>query len=196
MKKLLTSSWMTVLVGAVVYVISTVLFWKTPRPVPISSRQTHRAPGTPMPSWDFVNPEADQLLVELHTQKDELNKREQQLNELALRLAAERNELNQVTQTVYQLRTDFDQSYLRVQSEETANLKKLAKVYAAMTPDSAATVLGQLDDTAIVKTMLFMKEADTAAIFESLAKQGPAQAKRAANLSERLRTSVFRNPVP
>jgi flagellar motility protein MotE (MotC chaperone) len=80
-----------------------------------------------------------------------------------------------------------------VQDEETANLKKLAKVYSAMAPENAADILAQLDDIAVAKIMVFMKDADTAGIFESMAKKGPADAKRAAALSERLRLSTSRN---
>jgi hypothetical protein len=40
-----------------------------------------------------------------------------------------------------------------------------------------------------------MKEGETAAIFESLAKKGQPEAKRAATLSERLRLSAYR-PTP
>jgi flagellar motility protein MotE (MotC chaperone) len=69
-------------------------------------------------------------------------------------------------------------------------LKKLAKVYGGMTPDTAATVMGQLDDAVIVKIMLYMKESETAAILETLAKKGPDQAKRAASISEHVRLSI------
>jgi flagellar motility protein MotE (MotC chaperone) len=91
------------------------------------------------------------------------------------------------------LQSDFDKGVLRVREEESANLKKLAKVYAAMSPDSAAAIFGELDDTAVVKIMVFMKDGETAAILESLAKKGQPQAKRAAELSERLRLATYRN---
>jgi flagellar motility protein MotE (MotC chaperone) len=196
MKRIFTSSWMIVLIGAVVYAGSTFLFWKTPAPVPVAARAFTRAPGRPMPSWDFVNPEADQLVAELRTEKEQVAKRGQDLDALALRLEAERAELNQATQTVFRLQSDFDKSILRVQTEETANLKKLAKMYAAMTPDTAATIFASLDDPAVVKIMLFMKESEAAAILESIAKKSQADTKRAAALSERLRVAVYRNTTP
>jgi flagellar motility protein MotE (MotC chaperone) len=196
MKRIFTSSWMIVLAGAIVYAGSTFLFWKTPAPVPVAARAFARARGQAMPSWDFVNPEADQLIAELRTEKEQLSKRSQDLDALALRLEAERSEVNQVTQTVFRLQTDFDKSVLRVQTEEIANLKKLAKVYAAMTPATAAGIFASLDDAAVVKIMLFMKESEAAAILESIAKKSPADSKRAAALSERLRVAVFRTTPP
>jgi flagellar motility protein MotE (MotC chaperone) len=182
---------MTAPVGAIVYLVSTLLVWKTPPPPP--PPKTTEAPVLTGASWEFANPEADQLIAELKNQKEALEARQRQLDEWAARIESERTELNQVTQTVWQLQMDFDQAVVRVNAEETANLKKLAKVYAGMTPDTAATVMGQMDDVVVVKIMMFMKETETAAILETLAKQGTADAKRAAALSERLRLSTSHN---
>jgi flagellar motility protein MotE (MotC chaperone) len=197
MKKLLTSTWMTVLIGMVTYIGATALFWKTPVITPAAASQgtepeVHASLNGP--SWDFINPEADQLLAEIKVEKKSLAKKEQELNDLSTRLQAERAELSLVTQSVQHMQTDFDQNVLRIHEEETANLKKLAKVYADMTAEGAAAIFAELDDTSVVKIMTFMKDGETAAILEALSKKGQPQAKRAANLSERLRVAMFRNP--
>lgn len=195
MIKLLTSPWMTTLVSVVVYLGATVAFWKTPA-LPSSPTLTESAAAREKhngPSWNFTSPEADQLIAELKAEKKSLGKKEQELNDLSLRLQAERSELNLVTQSVRQLQLDFDQNVLRISEEETANLKKLAKVYADMDPANAAKVLEEMDDTSIIKIMVFMKDMETAAIWEALAKKGQPQAKRAALLSDRLRLASFRN---
>jgi flagellar motility protein MotE (MotC chaperone) len=195
MIKLLTSPWTTALVSVVFYLGATVAFWKTPTP-PSSPTLTKSAAAREKragPSWDFTNPEADQLIAELKTEKKSLGKKEQELNDLMLRLQAERSELNLVTQSVRQLQLDFDQNVLRISEEETANLKKLAKVYADMEPANAAKVLEEMDDTSIIKIMVFMKDMETAAIWEAMAKTGQPEAKRAALLSDRLRLASFRN---
>lgn len=192
MIKLLTSNWTAALLGAVVYLVATVAFWKTPaRPRGGSAEQT--AVGHGGASWEFTNPEADQLIAELNVEKKALEKKEQQLNELASRLAAEQAEINQATQSVHQLQMDFDKNVVRVKEEETANLKKLAKVYAAMAPESAAGILAELDDQSVIRILVFMKEAETAAILESLSKKGVPEAKRVATLSDGLRLSISRN---
>ncbi len=192
MTKLLTSHWTAAFAGVMIYLFSTVAFWKTPARPPGFGAATASA-GHTGASWEFTNPEADQLIAELKVEKKSLEKKEQQLNELAVRLDAERAEINQATQAVHQLQVDFDKNVVRVRDEEIANLKKLAKVYAAMAPDSAASVLAEMDDSAIVKILVFMKEDETAAVLESLAKKSPTDAKRVANLSESLRLSAFRN---
>jgi flagellar motility protein MotE (MotC chaperone) len=185
---------MTALLSVVLYLGATVAFWKTPTPLssstPAEAAKQEKQTG---PSWNFSNPEADQLISELKAEKKALGKKEQDLNDLMARLQAERSELNLVTQTVRQLQMDFDQNVLRITEEETANLKKLAKVYAAMAPANAANVLEQMDDASIIKIMVFMKDMETAAIWEALAKKGPADAKRAALLSDRIRLASFRN---
>jgi len=195
MIKLLTSPWTTALVSVVFYLGATVAFWKTPAhpssPAPTASAAAREKQTGPC--WNFTNPEADQLIAELKTEKKALGKKEQELNDLMLRLQAERSELNLVTQSVRQLQLDFDQNVLRISEEETANLKKLAKVYADMEPANAAKVLEEMDDTSIIKIMVFMKDMETAAIWEALAKKGQPQAKRAALLSDRLRLASFRN---
>lgn len=192
MTKLFTSPWMTVPVGAIIYVAATLAFWKVP-PAPAPAGDPAPKASVNGPSWQFTNPEADQLIAELRTEKNSLSKREQQLNELEMRVRAEQAELNEATQSVHRLQQDYDQAVLRVQSEETANLKKLAKVYAAMAPESAALILAQMDDNTIAKIMVFMKDSETAAILEGLGKKGDAEAKRAAALSDRLRVAVYRN---
>ncbi len=194
MIKLLTSSWTAPLLGVVVYLLSSMAFWKTPvLPHGGGARgQSDAAASGLAPSWNFVNPEADQLIAELKVQKKSLEKKEQQLNDLSLRLDAERAEINQATQSVHQLQMDFDKNVVRVREEETANLKKLAKVYSEMTPESAASVFSQMDDPSVIKIMVFMKDNEAAAILESMTKTGATEAKRVAALSEGLRLTAFR----
>jgi flagellar motility protein MotE (MotC chaperone) len=188
MTRWLTYSWISAPIGAAVYLIATVLFWQTPV---LPHREKLLAAIRPIgPSWDFINPEADQLIAELKVEKKTVQTREQQLDDLKTRLDTERAELGQVIQSVRQLQSDFDKAVLRVNDEETGNLKKLAKVYAAMTPETAANVLEQLDNQAIVKIMLYLKDAETAAILEAMAKKSEAEARRTAQISEQIRLSA------
>ena len=195
MIKLLTSPLGTTLLGVIAYLGATVAFWKMP---PLPPPTAHAVPAEAQaklngPSWEFTNPEADQLVGELQAEKEALKKKEQDLKDLTARLEAERSELTQVTQNVHQLQMDFDQNVLRITDEETANLKKLAKVYADMDPANAAKIFQEMDDTSVIKIMVFMKDNETAGIWEAMAKVGQPQAKRAALLSDRLRLAAFRN---
>jgi flagellar motility protein MotE (MotC chaperone) len=162
-------------------------------PAPHETGETRNTTG---PSWEFFNPEVERLVKELAQEKKALALREQQLNELATRLEAERAEITTVTQAVHRLQQEFDRGVLRIREEETANLKKLAKVYATMTPEGAVTILRQMEDEQIVKFMVFMKDGETAPLLENFARQGEAEAKRAAAIMERLRTATYRNAPP
>jgi flagellar motility protein MotE (MotC chaperone) len=173
--------------GAVIFLLATVLFWQ--KPVLPSRLNPSDLVASTGPSWDFNNPEADLLVSELKIEKKSVEQRQQQLDDLATRLNTERAELGQVIQSVRQLQADFDKAVLRVKDEEKGNLKKLAKLYGAMAPETAASVLEQLDNEAIVKIMLFLKDDEMAAILEAIAKKSEAEARRTAQISEQIRLS-------
>lgn len=141
------------------------------------------------------NTEVEQMIAEIKKEKAALAEREQKLRQLEDRLLTERAEINQVTQTVHQLQNQFDASVVRVREEETANLKKLAKIHAAMSPEGAAVILKEMTDDQIVKILVFMKDGDAAPILETMAKLGKDDARRVAAVSERIRLAAFRPTV-
>lgn len=198
----LQSPLIAVLLGLLLYAGVTAALWpkiEVPKPNkpanPAAIVVKPLPPPKKGPSWDYVNPEVDQLVEELKKERQTLAERSRQLDELAARLQAERNELNVVTQQVAQLQKEFDDTVVRVTEEETTNLKRLAKVYTSMSPEGAAVILKQLDETTIVKILTFMKDGETAPILETIAKLGDAEAKMAASISERLRLAVVRKPT-
>jgi flagellar motility protein MotE (MotC chaperone) len=191
MKSILKNSWLASGVGALLFALTCYLFVSKPAKSKVEALPVM----TTAAAWDFRNPELDLIMSELKAQKESLANRENQLKELALRLQTERQEINQLTQSVYQVQIQFDQNVARVKSEEVPNLKKLAKVYSAMTPEGAVAIFKELDDASIVKIAKFMKEPETAPILELLAKQGDAEAKRAAGISERIRNSLSAQPL-
>jgi len=197
MAKLLKAKWVTMLAGCVLYLLVTG-YCLAPAKVFSNVAQAPAQQGANISgaAWEFFNPEMDRLMTELAREKKVVVSRQEQLDELATRLEAERAELSIVLQSVQRTQKEFDRGVLRVREEETANLKKLAKVYANMTPEGAALILKQMEDDQIAKFLVFMKESETAPLLESFAKLGQAETKRAAALSERLRTTIFRNTPP
>ena len=141
----------------------------------------------PGPSWVFYNQEVEGLVVQLRSQADAFEVREKNLRELESRLAAERAELVSVTQAVWRLREDIDRKILKIQDDEAANVKRLAKTYGGMEPTSVAKILKELDEKLAVKILSQMKDDQNAAILDSLAKTDAQGAKAAASLSDRLR---------
>ena len=193
---LLQSGWFRGITGCVLYLGVTGFLLRPANllngthPATVAARSNEKSP-----SWEFSNPELDRLTTELKKEKEALGTKEQQLNELAARLEAERAEINIVTQTVHRLQREFDRNVVRIPEQETANLKKLGKTYATMSPEGAATIFKQMEDDQVVKILVFMKEGETAPVLESFARLGEAEAKRAAVISERLRTSIPPRPA-
>ena len=150
----------------------------------------------PVITWSLHTQEIDDVVVELRQRQEEMNKREKQFTEMSSRVAAEREELKQLAAQIRKAQDDFDKAISRVKDDESANLKRLAKVYATMEPTTAATIFKQLDEAAMVKILLFMKDSETAPILAAMAVQGETEAKRAAAVSERLRVTQRSNEPP
>ncbi|MBM3846907.1 MAG: hypothetical protein FJ405_11570 [Verrucomicrobia bacterium] len=199
--KLLQSGWMICLLGALIYLGCTLLFLNPKAIVPVqaaSPKKAHATEEEPAiltgPSWEFHNPEVDQIISELRAEKSALAQKDKELKELAAQLAAEQREIIAATQTVHKLQQEFDRNVTRVRQEETANLKRLAKLYATMSPDGASAVMKHLEDEQLMKILLHMKEVEVAPILELMTKASPEEAKRVAAISERLRLALYRDP--
>jgi len=186
MIKLLKSRWVASLLGAVLFFGTMLLVWRQPAALR-ESPGISESPATGGRELDSRDPEVDLLIEELKKEKEALAKRESQLNELAERLRIERLELNQVTQIVYQAQAQFDSNVVRVVGEEQANLKKLARTYAGMSPEGAALIFKQMEEATLLRVLALMKDSETAPILEAMAKQGDADARRVAVISDRLR---------
>lgn len=194
MIKLLQSTWMCALAGAMIYLGTTVALWQSPKLSPrVVATAASKPADAPKPSWEFHSAEADELITDLLTQKQAQTERARKLDELEARLKAERQEIATVVESVKQQQNEFDRSVVRVREEEVANLKRLAKIYSAMSPEGAVSILRELKDDDVVRIFAFMKDGDTAPILESLARQGQTEAKRAAQISDRLKVCLSRN---
>lgn len=139
------------------------------------------------PSWDFNNPELDQLIADLKREREHVAEREKHLEELDARLQSEKSEIARATNTVVQLQRDFEQNVTRLKEEEQANLKKLAKLYTTMSTDGAVLVMKELPDDTLVKLLALMKETELAPLLEMLSKPNAAAAQRVALLTDRYR---------
>jgi flagellar motility protein MotE (MotC chaperone) len=194
--KFLQSSWAAAIVGLLGYWLTTYVCWTkasatlTPPPVAHPTIELAKTNG---PSWEYKNPEVGQLIDDLRKQKEALALREQQLKEFEARLQTERIELNQITQRVGLMQSEFDRLVVEVKKEEVPNLKKLAKNYSSMSPDGAANILKELTDAQLVKILTLMKEAESGPILEALGKGSDADSKRAALLTERMRLTLSKN---
>ena len=188
MTRWLTSSWAVAAAGGLLYLGTTALLI---RPAQFAGLRAALAAATLTPdndpSWKFKNPEFEQWVAELKMEKSDLDTRVQQLQELQKRLAAQQQEFSAATQTVYQLQTEFDRNVIRIKAQEVQNLGKQAKIIAGMSPEGAANLVNQMADDDVVRLLATMKTDDASLILDSMSKLGKTEAKRAADLTERLR---------
>ena len=154
---------------------------------PFAGKTAEEVQAAPGPSWTFYNQEVEILLTQLLQQSNAFQVREKDLRELERRLAAERAELVSVTQSVWRLREDIDRKIIRIQEDEVANIKRLAKTYGGMEPASVAKIVKELDEKLAVKILSQMKDDQNGAILDALAKTDAEGARAAASLSDRLR---------
>ncbi|HEU5123969.1 MAG TPA: hypothetical protein VFW05_07890 [Verrucomicrobiae bacterium] len=197
MIRILQSSWMTALAGGLVYLGVTFALLSPAKFEGARAAQAEtdaaKSPNDD-PSWRFRNPEMEQWLNELKHEKEALELRAQQLQELAARLESDRKELNVVTQTVYQLQTEFDKNVVRIKEQEADNLKREVKILSNMSPDAAAALIREMPEDEAVKVLFLMKNDATGGILASLSQLGPIEAQRAANLMEKLRRTLPPEP--
>jgi flagellar motility protein MotE (MotC chaperone) len=191
MVRFLQSAWMTMLLGGLLFFATTGALM---RPAKFQGALEFAAkadrPGNNEPSWKFRNPEMDQWIEEIKSEKEALDAREQQLKELETRLNAERQEISAATQTVYQLQTDFDKNVVRLKAQDAENLKRQAKLLSAMSPEGAAATLNEMSDDEVVRILFTMKADDASLALDTLSKLGKEQAKRAAMIIERMRVAL------
>jgi len=186
MTRILQSSWFVALASCLLYLATTAALLRPEKFA--GARVASKAGQSPSddPSWKFRNPEFDQWVEEIKTEKEALKTREQQLHELQTRLDAERQELLSLTQEVHQLQMNFDKGVVRFKEQDADNLKKQTKLVAGMSPDGAAAMLSQMQDDDIVRLLFSLKTDQAGAILDTMSKAGPADAKRAAALALRL----------
>ena len=192
MLRLAKSVWVAVFLGMALYLgVTTALVYTaidgdlSPAPPPIIDEEVD---GPVIgPSWVFSNPLAEEIVAELETEQNALAVRRAELDELEKRLVAEKAEIRRNRDDVERMQKDLEQTVQKVAEDESENLKRLAKVYAAMSPKGAGMILKEMSDEQIFRVMVFMKDDQIAVVLENMAKEGPRHAVRASLLADRLR---------
>lgn len=191
--KMLQSPVVAAIIGGILFLVtSTVLTTKGIPPMAPASESTEHAPEPVVngPSWDFFNPEMDQIIDELKTERLAIAAKEKQLADLAARLKAEKAELDDEVKKIRAMQAKVDRDVTSIKEDEAENLKKLSKMYASMEPAGAAKILRELDDAVVVKILKLMKEAEKGLVLDAFARIGTDETKRAAMLSEALRATA------
>jgi flagellar motility protein MotE (MotC chaperone) len=191
MVRFLQSAWFSMLVGGLLFLATTAALVKPAQfAAAIPASEENLRVGSNEPSWKFRNPEMEQWIEEIKREREALNVREQQLKDLETRLNAERQEISVVTQAVSQMQSEFDKNVVRLNAQDSDNLKRQAKLLSAMSPEGAAATLIEMGDDDVVRILFTMKADDASLALDTLSKQGKEQAKRAAAIFERMRRTL------
>jgi flagellar motility protein MotE (MotC chaperone) len=194
MIRILQSSWFVALAGCLLYLGTTVVVLNPSKFAGVQlARPDYSAEDDP--SWKFRNPEFDQWIAQIKNEKENLDLREQHLDELQTRLNAELQEISTVTQTVSQLQENFNKNVIQFKAEEVDNIKHQAKLLSAMSPEGAVAMLDQMPDDVAVRILFTMKNDVASLILDTWSKASPAEARHAAELTEQLR-EVLSPPPP
>jgi flagellar motility protein MotE (MotC chaperone) len=186
MSRILKSSWFVALFGCLLYLGTTIIVLNPAKFAGVQfAKPDYSAEDDP--SWKFRNPEFDQWVAQIKNEKENLDLREQHLDELQTRLNAELQEITTVTQTVSQLQSNFDHDVIRFKVQEVDNVKHQAKLMSAMSPEGAVAMLDQMPDDEALRILFTMKNDEASLILDSWSKAGKTEAKRAAQIMEKLR---------
>jgi flagellar motility protein MotE (MotC chaperone) len=194
MTRILQSGWFVALMGCLLYLGTTIYVLGPSKFAGAQFIQPDYSADND-PSWKFLNPEFNQWVSDVQNEKERLDLRSQQLDEWQTRLNLELQEVSMATQTVAQLQSNFDQDVIRFKAQETDNVKHQAKLISAMSPEGAMAMVSQMSDDDVVRILFMMKPDEASLILDTLSKSGVDQAKRAAQLTERLH-QVLPEPAP
>jgi hypothetical protein len=150
--------------------------------------------------WDFWTPEIERLSTELRDEKARLGKLATDLDQRSGRLAAERKEIDALRASLEGMRRELMDKVVEISADEAKNVRTLAQTYSSLSPKAVVAIFRELDDEAAVKILSLMKSDVVAPIFEEMAKtmgpDGTPLARRAAQLSDRLRLVRPNKPTP
>ena len=139
------------------------------------------------PSWKFRNPDIDQWVSQIKSERDALAVREQQLKDWELRLTTESREIAAVTQAVTRTEEEFNRRVLLFTDQQKDNVKKQIKVISGMTPDGAAAMLNEMPDGDAARLLYALKPDVSGPILDAMSKTSGTAAKRAATLTQRIK---------
>ena len=172
MDKLLKSSWMIAAAGSLSYLVTTaVLLLSMGDHLSSQSQASEHEPEEQrrpinLASWNYINPDIDELSRQLKEKEEKLNQREKDLDKLAAQIANEKKELAGVTNWVHSIQAEIDTLFTRVEEEEAANMKEIVTVYQKMEPKDAARMLYELEDRRIAKIFKFLKQTEVSDIIK------------------------------
>jgi flagellar motility protein MotE (MotC chaperone) len=134
--------------------------------------------------------EMDRWGADLKKRAQALDEQESRLNKSTTDLNLEKASLEKLVKKIEDMRKDFDSRLQLIEVSQDSNVIQLAKLYSAMSADSAAKILFTLPDPQAVQVLRKMKEDRSAKILEVWAQKGGDMADKATRITSLLRIAT------
>lgn len=201
MKDLLKSPWVLCALGSLTFLATTmglmisVANKLVPRPKTYTLEETTIHPKN-FASWNYINPDIDELARQIEEKKTALDQREKALDRMQQQLERERKEWATVTNWVTSIQEEIDQLVTRVTEEEAESMRQIVTVYQKMDPPDAAKMLYELDDERIARIFKFLKQSEVSEIIKVWLKEDDQKLKRVHDILDQYHRTLLPSNQP
>ena len=130
------------------------------------------------PSWTYVNPKLNDLVLELRTRLEEVKQKEEALKLWELQLEEELSNIRNITNAVQSIRAEVNLAANKLTETEENNIKSMLPLYQALEPTETASLLDPKSDAEIAKVFHLLKPEEYSPIIQLWLKQGGEQSER------------------
>lgn len=165
------------------------------KPIPISKEQEKAKLNEEVDKEEQkIMPEKQvfELAQSLKEREKKVKEEEERLQRMALVLEKEKAEILKAKTEVESMHKDISEFIPAIDDGEKKNLKKLAKMFETLSPESANPILSRMPDQTLVIVLSFMKPRNSAKLLSGYATYNSESAKRAADLTEKLKNLVVK----
>jgi flagellar motility protein MotE (MotC chaperone) len=125
-------------------------------------------PLKPAAAAQKFSPSEVELLQTLSKRRAELDQRGEELDQRELLLKATEQRVQEKIDRLQQMQAQIDTALGKVDEQEEQRLQSLVRIYEAMKPQEAATILDKLDQPVLMQLVTRMKDRAVAAILPHL----------------------------
>ena len=136
------------------------------------------------PSWTYINPKLNELVLELRTRLEKVKEREDELKLWELQLEEELSNIRGITNNVENIRNEVNLAANKLTEAEETNIKSLLPLYKSLDPADAASLIEKKSDAEIAKIFHLLKAEEYSPIIKLWLKQDDEQAARVHRILE------------
>jgi hypothetical protein len=130
------------------------------------------------PSWTYVNPKLNELILELRTRLEKVKEKEEELKLWELQLEEELTHIRGITNVVENIRAEVNLAANKLTKTEETNIRSLLPLYKSLDPVDAASLIEKKSDAEIAKIFHLLKAEEYTPIIQLWLRQNGEQAER------------------